>query len=127
MLSWLRKRLALRGYRRKLAPALIRRYGRETHYTPAQVRKTVEALALSVDYVCYALAAFCERTAFDAHHQALGEACDWTEMRGELTASHSFDIGDHHMGHSVHADHRHHDPHDHHDTGHHHHGGHHDT
>jgi hypothetical protein len=127
MLNWLRKRLALRAYRRKLAPALIHRYGREKHYTPAQVRKTVEALALSADYVCYALAAFCDRDSFDAHHAAVGETCNWTEMRGELTASHSFSIGDHHLGHSLHADHDHHQ-HSHHDTGHHHDGsGHHDS
>jgi hypothetical protein len=119
MLSWIRRRLALRRYRRRLGPALVRRYGRERHYTINQVRATVDTLGLDTSYVCYAFAAFCEQAAFEAHHAALGEVCDWATMHHAATAhhvvdysgvDHSFDheIGDHlgdfhhHPGHDGH-------------------------
>jgi uncharacterized protein DUF6559 len=123
VLRWIRKRLALRGYRRKLGPSLVKRYGRERYYTVNQVRVTVEKLGLNTDYICYAFADFCSREDFDAHHASTGEACDWAAMREELTSS--WGIGDHHHHAADHGyDDGHHDYH--HDDGGHHDGGFHD-
>ena len=120
MWRWIQKRLALRSYRKQLGPALVRRYGREKSYTVNQVRVTAETLGMNMDFVCYALAEYCAQDAFDAHHAAAGEHCDWTGMRQEIEAS--WGVGHHHatehgFGDSHHgAD----------DGGHHHDGGHHD-
>lgn len=81
-----RKRKALRGYRTVLAKRLRGRYGAEKHYTPAQVEDTVRQCGLSGAFVCYALAMYCDRLAFDMHHAARGEACDYAAMRAELGA-----------------------------------------
>lgn len=81
-----RKRKALRSYRTVLAKRLRGRYGTQKHYTPAQVEDTVRSYGLSDVFVCYALAMYCEQVAFDLHHAARGEACDYAAMRDELGA-----------------------------------------
>ena len=124
MLRWIRKRLALRSYRRKLGPALVARYGRERHYTVHQVRATADKLGLATAYLCFAYADYCSHYDFDAHHRSTGEACDWAEMRHELASSwgvgHHHDFGANHGFGEHHADGDH-DGHGHHG---HDHGGH---
>ena len=85
-MAWklLRKRWILRAQRRRLPRALVRRYGRREAYEPEQVRGMLRELDLSSAYDCYAIAVFCGRDAFDAHHAALGESCNWESMRAEL-------------------------------------------
>jgi hypothetical protein len=121
-MEWIWKRLALRSYRRKLGPALVKRYGRERHYTVNQVRKTAETLGLNTDYLCYAYADYCSESEFDIHHASIGEACDWGAMREELDSSwgvgDSHVLGDHGGDHGGHYDYGHVD-----DGGHHHGGG----
>ena len=87
MFKWIRKRLALRSYRRKLGPALLARYGRAKHYSVNQIRVTADKLGLDTDYICYAYACFSERAAFEEHHVMLGESCDWGAMRSEVLQS----------------------------------------
>ncbi len=94
MWRWIQKRLALRSYRRRLGPALAKRYGREPHYTVAQIRVTADQLRLDTRFMCYAFADYCSQDAFDAHHAATGEACDWAAMRHELGSM--WGIGEHH-------------------------------
>lgn len=84
MWTMLRKRRALRSYRRLLGQRLYARYGRERYYTPAQVRSTVKAYKMDEDFVCLALAMYCERSAFDADHLARGEVCDFDDLHVEL-------------------------------------------
>jgi hypothetical protein len=84
MWRYLKKRRALRAYRTQLATKLRKRYGRERYYTPEQVKRTTRDAGLSIDYVCYAMAMFCERDAFDAFHRAEGESCDYVAMRAEV-------------------------------------------
>jgi hypothetical protein len=103
VLGWIRKRLTLRSYRRKLGPALVKRYGRERFYSVNQIRTTVDKLGLNTDYICYAYAEYCTRDDFDAHHVSTGEACDWTEMREEWSSS--WGVGDHHYSVSEHGGH----------------------
>lgn len=79
-MSWLAKRLALRGYRKRLGLALGERYGREPSYTVAQVRATIEALGLAKDYELYAFAAYCSRDAFGF----VGNRAEWQRMRAEV-------------------------------------------
>ena len=128
MLRAIRKWMALRSYRRKLAPKLVERYGRSRHYSVAQVRVTAEQLGLNMDFLCYAYAGFCEREAFDEHHAALGEVCDFVTMREEVSAAlHDvgvLDASSHHASAIYGHGHGHHgagDPHDHGGVG----GGHH--
>jgi hypothetical protein len=134
MLRWIRKRLALRAYRRRLGPALVRKYGKRTTYSIDQVRETAAAERLNLDYVCYGYAAFCSSDTFSSHHEAIKQVCDWQAMREEIgwwyadPAEH-FDHGHRHDqvggwgGYDTHHAHAH-DPHD---TQHHHDAHHHDS
>jgi hypothetical protein len=75
------KRQAVKAYLTKLGPELRTRYGHRDHYTPPQVRDTVLATALSIDYVCWAYLLFCSRPDFNTIHSAAGEVCDYGAMR----------------------------------------------
>ena len=112
MFTTLKKRLAIRSYVRKLGPALRRRYGRQHHYTPEQVRRTASLTSVNTDYLCYAYCIYCSREAFELHHRQTGEPCNYDAMRTEVGAGHfrgdtSFDANDaidattnHHSGNS---------------------------
>ena len=81
------KRRAMRRYRRQLGVKLRRRYGRERHYTPEQVRTTAISSGLGTDHLCFALAMYCDRASFDAYHRAQGEVCDYDAMRADVGAA----------------------------------------
>lgn len=65
MLERIQKWLALRSYRTQLSHLLVRRYGREHHYTPPQVLTTIREHGLSERYAAYACAMFCSKRAYD--------------------------------------------------------------
>ncbi len=79
----LRKRRALRSYRRQLPVHLRRTYGTQQHYPPEDVHYVIRRWGMSEVYACYALAMYCDRAMFDAFHASKGEACDYDRMRAE--------------------------------------------
>jgi hypothetical protein len=81
------KRRAMRTYRRRLGVQLRRRYGRERHYTPEQVRTTAISGGLGTYHLCFALAMYCDRESFDAYHREHGEVCDYDAMRSSIGAA----------------------------------------
>jgi hypothetical protein len=78
------RKCAIRSYAKKLGPKLRERYGREKKYTPAQVKRTIEEGGYSIDYLCYALAMYCDYPAFTDYHHTTGESCDYGAMRAEI-------------------------------------------
>lgn len=79
-----RKQQAIRSYLRRLRPRLVKRYGQRDHYTSKQVRSTLYAGGLSVAYDCYAYAIYCSPEEFGRYHEAIGEDCNYSEMRAEV-------------------------------------------
>jgi hypothetical protein len=86
LLQSFRRRQTIRSYRRRLGPALRKRYGRQTTYTPVQVRRTAYETGCPVDELCIAYAMYCSRDDFDSHHAAIGVQCDYDSMRAEAGA-----------------------------------------
>jgi hypothetical protein len=86
MIQAVKKRLAIRSYRKKLGPWLEQNYGWRATYSPKQVRSGASTLGLATDPLCYAYVMFCTRSDFDAHHAATGEACDYDAMHFEVSA-----------------------------------------
>src|SRR5262245_6692984 len=84
MMAWLRKRLALRSYRRRLGRALVERYGREHRFAVKQVHLTAEKLWLDLEHIDYAYAAYSGRELYEEHHAARGEPCDWRAVRAQV-------------------------------------------
>jgi hypothetical protein len=61
LLQGLGRRFAVWRYRAVLPRELVRRYGRSTSYTPAQVLATIRATRLSEHHAVYACALFCSK------------------------------------------------------------------
>jgi len=84
MFESIKRQLAIRAYRERLAPWLRKRYGWRGSYTPRQVSSGVSALGLPSDDLRFCYAAFCARSAFDRHFAALGETHDYEAIRAQL-------------------------------------------
>lgn len=67
--NW-RKRRAIIKYRTKLGRRLARDYGASNSYLPAQVEATIVRAKLSLSFMVYALAMYCEPDKFDLYAQA---------------------------------------------------------
>lgn len=80
------KREVVKGYIGKVGPELQRRYGKQDHYEPNQVRDTVTYLGMNVDWVCWAYLLYCSPPVFHHLHLAAGEVCDrdgmWSTVAG---------------------------------------------
>jgi hypothetical protein len=136
MFRWLRKRRAIRAYRRELGPQLLRRFGSKRHYSREEVFGTVREGGFSEEFDCIALAIYCEQAEFVAYHQEAGLACDYDAMRASAGCA-AFEgapvvemalydhATSHDHGHATSHDHGHATSHDTHDGGSHHGGGHH--
>ncbi len=81
------KKEAVGRYVTVLGPELRRRYGKQKHYTPRQVRDTAADAGLQFDYLCFAYCLYCSPTDFDLIHVAAGEACDYAAMHAALGAA----------------------------------------
>jgi len=55
MLEWLRKRQAIRAYRRELGARLRSMYGKQRHYTPEEVHEAARASQLPEELLGYAV------------------------------------------------------------------------
>ena len=84
MFAAIRKRRAIRSFIRKIGPALERRFGRKSHYSPEEVRHAGRDVRAQPDYFCYAYCIYCSQDDFDHHHRQTGEHCDYDSMRTEV-------------------------------------------
>jgi hypothetical protein len=101
MIGIIRRRLAIRSYRKRLGPYLERHFGWRVNYTPKEVRSGASALCLSLSDLCYAYAMFCTPDDFAAHHAETGQHCDYATMHAETM---SFGTGYHGDSSSSHHD-----------------------
>lgn len=84
-----RKRKTIGLYLTRLGPILQRRYGKSSHYTPAQVEQVAREAKLPMGDLCYGLSIYCTAGDFDDYHAAHGEECNYWKMRVE--------VGEHHF------------------------------
>jgi hypothetical protein len=75
------KREVVGQYISRLGPELRKRYGKQTHYTPDQVRTTAADQGLAVDYLCFAYCLYCSPADFSALHSGAAEVCEYWAMR----------------------------------------------
>ncbi len=79
MLDSVRKWLAVRSYAKGLGAELKKRYGKQKHYTAAQVKRTAEQGRYNIDYLCYALCMYCSPGEFADYHRVTGEDCGYAK------------------------------------------------
>ena len=73
-----------RDYAKKLAPQLVKDYGKRKRYEPQQILDSATRAGLNIDYICWGYVIFLDQAAFDSLHQQTGEACDYVEMHTEM-------------------------------------------
>jgi hypothetical protein len=81
------KKKAVGEYITKLGPELRKRHGKQTHYTPSQVRQAAVDGAMRFDYLCFAYCMYCSPSDFALVHAAAGEACDYAAMHAAIGAT----------------------------------------
>ncbi len=84
-----RKRRTIKAYLTRIGPMLAKRYGKSERYTPKQVEAAAWEAGLPMADLCCALSVYCNQDALDAYHTALGEDCNYWQMRAEV-AEHCF-------------------------------------
>ncbi len=84
MFSDLRKRMAIRSYRGRLARQLVRMYGRHRMFSVPELRAALTRGGLSTEYFSYAVALYCTKEAFDAWHGSVGLRQDYETLRREM-------------------------------------------
>jgi uncharacterized membrane protein YgcG len=85
-----RQQVAVQKYVKHVGPELRKRYGKQSRYTPAQVKQTVTASGYSSQDDCYAFALYCAEDDFVDYHRSIGESCDYNSMRSEISDSFGF-------------------------------------
>jgi hypothetical protein len=95
--NWLQRKLAIRGYKSRLAGRLRREYGVQDTYLPEQVeycarhefavRRFGEVDWFAPQHMGYAFAMFCDRAAVEASRPDLFPDNRWNELREEVDAA----------------------------------------
>lgn len=66
---------------------LVRTHGKQRFYSTKQVRASVDRTGYAIDWSCWAYSLYTSPADFAAHHNAIGEVCDYGAMRSEMTAA----------------------------------------
>ncbi|WP_340199598.1 hypothetical protein [Ascidiimonas sp. W6] len=65
---------------------LVEKHGKKRYYKPEEVKKAHRESKwyATFDFSCWAMSTFSSHTDFDLYHQAIGETCNYTEMKTEM-------------------------------------------
>lgn len=71
---------------RRVGRDLQRRYGRKSHYAPAEIRSSMRRLEYPYTWDCWALSLYASPFDFDAFHRARNEVCDYQGMHAAMAS-----------------------------------------
>lgn len=84
-----RRNRAIKSYIEKLPRLLAKDYGKSGSYTPYQIKKTIKRYKVSsASHVCYGIALFSDKRAFDQYYSEIGESYDYGVMRSVIAGLH---------------------------------------
>jgi hypothetical protein len=63
---------------------LVRAHGKKKYYAPKEVERAARKKGYSLDVHCWAHSFYTTPEDFKAHHDALGEVCNYSAMRAEV-------------------------------------------
>lgn len=63
---------------------LLQHYGKKTYYTIDEVMNANLRQGVPLDFGCWSHAVFNSHRDFDAFHESIGEACDYTAMKADM-------------------------------------------
>lgn len=76
-----------RSFGRQLGNDLLRKHGKQTYYSPAQVCGSVAYLDYLPEWNSWGMSVFTSPDVFRAYHAEQGQECDLLAMKSEMTAS----------------------------------------
>ncbi|MEM1294903.1 MAG: hypothetical protein AAGH89_06025 [Verrucomicrobiota bacterium] len=68
----------------RVGEKLVRDHGKKQYYDPTEVRKAALELGYKIDWHCWAYCMFSSPSDFLRIHQAMGEVCDYAQMKAEV-------------------------------------------
>ncbi|MDB6062003.1 MAG: hypothetical protein JWM78_2106 [Verrucomicrobiaceae bacterium] len=68
----------------KVGEALVKKSGKKKTYTVEEVKAAARGANIPFGWDCWAYSLYCDRTEFDAYHQAIGEVCNFDFMHGKM-------------------------------------------
>jgi len=74
-------------YGKQVGEVLVRNYGKKRYYPAVEVKKASLGAGYPLDYSCWGLALFTSPEDFAAYHEAIGQACDYAAMKGDMLAA----------------------------------------
>ena len=81
MLRFIKRRLAIRSYVKKLSQELSRHFAKKHYYTVDQVTQVAQRAGYKTGFIAYAHAIFCTRKDFDSHYGPLKVDCSYDGLR----------------------------------------------
>jgi hypothetical protein len=73
-----------RKFGKAVGDELLRRHGKKRFYSISEVKSAVKNLGFPLDWSCWAFSLYSSPADFNAHHSALGEVCNYAEMKAEM-------------------------------------------
>jgi hypothetical protein len=89
-LEKLRKYLTIQSYIWPVRQRLEQRWGKQLLFTSDQVKQANRDCGLNSRYDCYGLALHTSENDFEAYHSAIGESCNYEQMRLEIEEEYFF-------------------------------------
>lgn len=77
----------MRELEKKVGNDLLKKHGKKRFYTPAQVQSSCKDLNIAIDWHCWAMCFFTDRSAFELFHESIGENCDYTSMKSSMVSA----------------------------------------
>ena len=73
---------------------LVRTNGKKKYYSQKEIKKSLDHRKIDIDWYCWAYCLYMDHDSFDTYHQSIGEACDYTAMKGSMLAAATDHISD---------------------------------
>ena len=68
----------------KVGEVLVNKTGKKKTYSVEEVKAAARGANIPLDWDCWALSLYCDRTDFDDYHRAIGEVCNFDFMHGKM-------------------------------------------
>ncbi len=76
-----------KAYGKKVGEILVRDHGKKKYYTSAHVKKASQETKQGFDWHCWSMSLYTSPAEFKTYHDVIGENCDYTEMKSEMTSA----------------------------------------
>lgn len=73
-------------YGKEIGEILVKNHGQKKFYSSKQVKVAADQSMYAVDWYCWAMCLYMSRDDFNDYHESIGEVCNYTSMKSEMTS-----------------------------------------